>query len=601
MTIFNVISLLGGLALFLYGMRIMGDGLTRGSSAALKAAMEKVTNNPIVGFLLGLAVTCVIQSSTATIVLTSGLVGAGILTLHQSLGIILGANVGTTVTGQIIRLLDLNTEAGSWMQLFQPTTLAPLAAIVGILLLMAFHFRNSDTIGGIFIGFGILFTGLLNMTAAVSPLSQSETFSRLFAGLANQPFLGFLAGAGVACLIQSSSATVGILQALSMTGVLSFSSIYAVLLGIYLGDCITTAIVCSIGAKADAKRTGAIHIMFNLSMGVLILLVVTILHRTGAISEFWSKPITSGGIANTHTIFKLAGTLVLLPISGLFEKLSRRIIRDDPVNAQDTQREKVIETLDRAFYASPELALASAHSVIATMADLSCLGVRNALEDLGKDTQSVVSTIKANEANIDSFADHVSDYLIHLSPHVQEGKGNARLNYFIKCVSEFERIGDHAVNLTENSAALVEKHTEFSAAAKRELEVLTDAIKQILDYAWRAFVEHDLTAAHHIEPLEETIDDLVSALRGNHVERLQAGKCSSEAGYIFMDVLVNVERISDHCSNLGMHTIFLYDAKAAEMQHEYIRHLHKGEDSAYNREFDMVHAEYFARLNAAEA
>ena len=600
MTIFDVISLLGGLALFLYGMRIMGDGLKRGSSAALKAAMEKVTNNPLVGFLLGLLVTAVIQSSTATIVLTSGLVGAGILTLRQSLGIILGANVGTTVTGQIIRLLDLNTESGSWITLFQPSTLAPLALIVGILLLMAFHFRNSDTVGGIFIGFGILFTGLLNMTAAVEPLAQSSLISNLFSGIMGHPILGFLAGTAVACLIQSSSASVGILQALALTGQLSFGGIYSVLIGIYLGDCVTTAIVCSIGAKADAKRTGAIHIMFNLSMAVMITVVVNVLHGTGVINNLWTAPISSGGIANTHTLFKLCGTIAMLPVCGLYEKLSRKIIRDDAENVKDAQRAKVIEALEPAFYSSPELALAGAHTVIAAMANLSCDGVKNALQVLRSPDKEMVDTIETNEADIDVYADRVSNYLIHLSPHVLEGPANDRLNYLIRCVSEFERIGDHAVNLIENAADLREKAKELSPAAQQELGILTDALSNILDYAKQAYLDYDLALARRIEPLEETIDDLVSALRSRHVNRLSKGQCNPDAGYIYQDVLGNLERVSDHCSNIGLHIIMLYDTTAADLQHDYSRYLHQGKDEAYNAEFEQVHQAYFDRLNQVQ-
>ena len=265
MTIFNVISLFGGLALFLYGMRLMGNGLKESSSGALKTAMEKVTNNSAVGFLLGLIVTAIIQSSTATIVLTSGLVGAGVITLHQSIGVVLGANVGTTITGQIIRLLDLNGSGGaSWVDIFKPSTLAPLAAIIGILMIMAVKTKHSGVIGQIAMGFGILFTGLMNMTAAVSPLSSSESFARMFVGLSDTPVLGFLAGTGVAFLIQSSSATIGILQALSTTGALTFGAVYAIIIGVNIGDCVTTAIVCSIGSKADAKRTGIVHILFNI-------------------------------------------------------------------------------------------------------------------------------------------------------------------------------------------------------------------------------------------------------------------------------------------------------------------------------------------------
>ncbi len=596
MNVFDLISLLGGLALFLYGMRIMGDGLTRGSSAALKAAMEKVTNNPLVGFGLGLAVTAVIQSSTATIVLTSGLVGAGILTLHQSLGIILGANVGTTVTGQIIRLLDLNTASGSWLRVFQPSTLAPVALIIGILLLMAFHFRNSDTVGGILIGFGILFTGLLNMTAAVQPLSQSTIISDLFTSILGRPLLGFIAGAGVACLIQSSSASVGILQALAMTGQLSFGGIYSVLIGIYLGDCITTAIVCSIGAKADAKRTGTIHILFNLSMAVMIFVVVNILHSTSVLGSYWNSPISSGGIANTHTLFKFCGTIAMLPFCSLYEKLSRIIIKDDLQSSEDSLREKTLETLEPAFYASPELAISAAHGVIEKMAELSTSGVKNALSLFESYDSDTLQAIQRNESEIDVFADHVSEYLIHLSPRVLEGPGNDRLNYLIKSVSEFERIGDHAVNLSENVTDLIEKSRSFSPAAVKELRLITEAVSNILDYAYSSFSEYDHINARHIEPLEETIDDLVSAFRSNHVRRLRKGICNAEAGYIYQDVLVNLERISDHCSNMGMHTIMLHDTNAAEQQHDYVRSLHQGNDPDYNAEFNHVHSDYFRRL-----
>ena len=319
MTIFNFISLFGGLALFLYGMQLMGDGLKKGSSGALKAAMEKVTNNPLVGFLLGLAVTAVIQSSTATIVLTSGLVGAGVLTLHQSIGIILGANVGTTITGQIIRLLDLNADGGAWLNLFKPSTLAPLAAIAGILFIMAIKTPHSDTVGSITMGFGILFTGLLNMTAAVSPLGESPAFAQMFSGLADAPVLGFLAGTGVAFLIQSSSATIGILQALSMTGALTFGSVYAIIIGVNIGDCVTTAIVCSIGSKADAKRTGVVHIIFNLCASVIIITALTVLHHAGALDGLWGQTMTSGAIANVHTIFRLSTAVLLLPVCGQFE------------------------------------------------------------------------------------------------------------------------------------------------------------------------------------------------------------------------------------------------------------------------------------------
>ncbi len=352
MTIFNVISLFGGLALFLYGMRLMGNGLKESSSGTLKSAMEKVTNNPLVGFFLGMVVTAIIQSSTATIVLTSGLVGAGVITLHQSLGVIIGANVGTTITGQIIRLLDLNGSGGaSWVDLFKPSTLAPLAAIVGILLIMAVKTKHSQVGGQVAMGFGILFTGLLNMTAAVSPLSSSESFAQTFAGLSGVPVLGFLAGTGVAFLIQSSSATIGILQALSMTGALTFSAVYAIIIGVNIGDCVTTAIVCSIGSRSDAKRTGVVHILFNVCGSILVLLGIFVSRRMGWLDGLWNETLTSGGIANVHTVFRLVSAVVLLPVCGQFEKLSRLNVKDDPQLGDSVEPE--LERLDAKFFSSP--------------------------------------------------------------------------------------------------------------------------------------------------------------------------------------------------------------------------------------------------------
>ena len=597
MDIFNVISMIGGISLFLYGMRIMGDGLKKGSSEAMKKAMEKVTSNPFISFLLGLLVTAIIQSSTATIVLTSGLVGAGIITLHQSLGIILGANVGTTITGQIIRLLDLNSDGARWLEFFKPSTLAPIAAFAGIILIMFIKSKNSDTVGTISMGFGILFTGLLNMTAAVSGLSDSPAFANLFLQLADKPLLAYFAGAAVSFSIQSSSASIGILQALSTTGLLTFGSVYSIIIGIYLGDCVTTAVMCSIGAKADAKRTGAIHVMFNLIGAVLVFVVVTILHRTGALDGLWNKALNSGGIANMHTVFKLASALILLPVSGQLEKLSRRIVKDDPETEQ--RRSFELEALDKAFFNSPALALSATKNVISSLASIACNSATDALKVLDTYDQGVVDIINEDEAYIDTLTDHVSDYMVHLSPHVVPGSaGSDQLNYYIKCVSEFERIGDYAVNLTESAAELRTRETVFSPEAKEELQLMSDILSDIMRYTRMAFMQMNVAAARHIEPLEEVVDDLVADLRENHLRRLRDGKCTIYAGFIFLDVLVNLERISDQCSNVGIYTISLFDEKVNELQHDYIDQLHTGADPAYNVEYGSVRDKYFGALAA---
>ena len=346
MNIFDIITLFGGLAMFLFGMRMMGDGLKESSSGALRHVMEKVTDTPVKAFLLGLIMTAVIQSSTATIVITSGLVGAGIISLHQSLGIIVGANVGTTVTGQIIRLLDINATGTSILQFFKPSTLAPLALIIGIILIMTNRFQEADKVGRIVIGFGVLFSGLLNMTDAVSKLTETGIIESLFSRLGENPLIGYVIGAGVAFVLQSSSASIGILQAFSTSGQLTFNAIYAVLMGIYLGDCVTTAIVCNIGAKPDSKRVGVVNILFNLSKTLLILIGVNIAHQAGLLNGLWNRVVYSGDIANTNTVFNLCCAILMFPALGAYEKLSRRLVKDEAGRANEKQRPDELRKLD---------------------------------------------------------------------------------------------------------------------------------------------------------------------------------------------------------------------------------------------------------------
>ena len=598
MTIFNLITLFGGLALFLYGMRLMGDGLKKGSSDAFKRAMEKVTNNPLVGFLLGLVVTAVIQSSTATIVLTSGLVGAGVMSLHQSIGVILGANVGTTITGQIIRLLDVNASETSLLNFFKPSTLAPLAAIIGILFLMAVKTRQSDTIGSIAMGFGILFTGLLSMTAAVSPLSESETFANMFYQLSGKPVLGFLLGAGVAFLLQSSSATIGILQAIATTGALTFSSVYAIIIGVNIGDCVTTAIVCSIGSKADAKRTGAIHILFNIAGSILVIVGLMLLHSFGVLDALWDEALSSGGIANVHTVFRLVSAIVLLPVCCQFEKLSRKLVKDDVRLGENVDHE--LSLLDEKFFTSPAIALSGAGEAITTMARLARTGVMSAMGVLEQYDAHTIKVINENEEHIDKLADHVDNYLIRLSPHMPSGHGSDMLNYYIQCFGEFERIGDHAVNLTENAQEFLDRSASLSPTAHQELMVLREVLGEILDYTYKAFAATDYEAARHIEPVEEVVDDLVATLRANHIRRVRDGQCTVYAGLTFLDILVNVERIADQCSNVGVFTLSMFDEHIMNNHHDYIQALHQGKDPVFNRAYQETHDKYFGELKRIE-
>ena len=598
MSVFNIITLLGGLAMFLYGMRLMGDSLKESSSGTLKVAMEKLTGSPVRAFLLGVAVTALIQSSTATIVITSGLVAAGILTLHQSLGVIIGANVGTTVTGQIIRLLDIDSSAAIWLQLFRPSTLAPVALVIGIVLIMFVNFRNSKNVGSIAMGFGILFSGLLNMTGAVDSLADSGAFNAILSGLGRSPLIGYLSGAGVAFVLQSSSATIGILQAFSMSGLLTFKAIYAVIVGIYLGDCVTTSIVCSIGAKAEAKRVGILNILFNLSKTVLVLAAVTLLHRFGALNTLWDSTVHSGTIANTNTIFNLGCAIALFPMLPVYEKLSRKIVKNDP-SAAGLYDDK-LQALSPSFFSTPALALNSCYDALSCMLEAAVSNLESAYRQLGEFDQKIHNGIEGQEDAIDALADGVSNYLVQLSPHIKMDNQVRILDQYYKVVVEFERLGDHAMNIAEVAEEMHEKGLSFSPMAKSELRTLRRLIGRILEHAQAAFLKRDVEAANHIEPLEEVVDDMVSSLKEFHIDRLREGKCSIDAGTYYLNLLAEIERISDVCSNIGISTITRVRPDIANRTHEYSSSLHRGSDERFNEEYHAAHDEFFGILRAAE-
>ena len=598
MSIFNVISLLGGLSLFLYGMRVMGDGLKKNSSSTLKKVLARVTNNAVKGFLLGVLVTALIQSSKATIVLTAGLVGAGMLTLRQSIGIVLGANVGTTATGQIIRLLDLNASGGAqWLNFLKPDTLAPIAALIGIVLIMFVNRKNSETIGEIAMGFGILFTGLISMTAAVEPLSQSTLFVSLITQFSEMPVLAYLTGAVAAALFQSSSATVGMLQTLSSTGVLTFSSVFPILLGIYLGECITTAMMCAIGARSDAKRTGMVTVMMNLAGTALLILILFLGYHTGALRGIWDSTMTSGSIANTHTLFKLIEAVAMLPFAGLLYKLTFVFVKDSAPD--EHQLDAVFEKLDKRLYMSPALALNSAHEVIKVMGKIATGNTRRGLDLFKSYQKDSVERLNRNEDYLDKMADRVDEYLIHMSAHIDTESNSDLLNYYLQCNSEVERIGDHAMNLAENAESLQKQQMALSDVAQRELAVLFGALSEILEYANGCFDENAMENAVKIEPLEEVIDDLVAEIKNRHIRRLRDGNCNTYTGLVYVDALTNIERISDQCSNIAIYTLARRDERIMKNRHEYIQKLHEGGDAFYNREYHRQREIYLGDLNEA--
>lgn len=585
--------------MFLYGMRLMGDGLKAGSSGTLKRAMEKATNTPVKAFLLGLAMTAVIQSSTATIVITSGLVGAGIISLKQSLGVVIGANVGTTVTGQIIRLLDVDSSGASILQFFNPSTLAPLAMIVGIIIIMGVKSKGSGTLGQIIIGFGILFSGLLNMTDAVGTLTESGIVERLFSGLGDNPFVGYAVGAGVAFVLQSSSATIGILQAFSTSGQLTFGAIYAVLVGIYLGDCVTTAIVCNIGAKPEAKRVGIVNILFNLSKSALILVVVTIVHNIGLLDGIWNNTIRSGGIANTNTIFNLACAVLLLPMVGIYEKMSYRIVKDEPAVAG--RYDEMLDALNPVFIDTPALAFGRCYELLLVMCQLARTNINRAFDLLNEYDRKIIDQMDEDEDYIDIMADRISNYLVQISAKITLPYHVEIMNYYYSAITEFERLGDHAVNIAEIATELKENDNAFSKEALSELVVLRELLDTILDYTYEAFRKQNQRAAHHIEPLEEVVDDMVNALKDNQLKRIRDGESGVFNGTEFFNLLSEAERISDVCSNVGVATVARATPEIEHQVHDYVSRLHSGRDEEFNRDYQEAHERYFRLLHRKES
>ena len=594
MSVFNIIALFGGLALFLYGMRLMSTGLKEGSTGTLKRVMEKVTNNLFKAFLLGLCVTALIQSSTATIVITSGLVAANIISLKQSVGIIVGANVGTTVTGQIIRLMDLNASSTAWLQFFKPATLAPIALIIGIVLIMFMNFSKSDVIGEICMGFGILFTGLMNMTNAVSVLSDSGAFDPIFSLLGENPIVGYLIGAGVAFTLQSSSATIGILQAFSISGQLYFKSIYSVIVGIYLGDCLTTAIVCSVGAKADAKRVGVINVLFNLSETVLVLVGVSIANGFGLLDGLWNTTVNSGIIANTNTVFNLSCALILFPIVKYYEKFSRIIVKDDDTKAK--KYSSTVAALDSKFYVTPALAFGSAFNVLKVQFNVAKENIERAFSLLYKYDDKLLKEIDDEEENIDYLTDKIEKYLLGLNAYISADDQLRIMNEYHNLLIQFERLGDYASNISEHAKKLHDDGIKFTEEAYKEISVLQQLIYEIIRFSETAFTKRDLDAANHIEPLEEVVDDLVDALGDNHLKRLEKGECNIELGTIFLNLLSDIERISDTCSNIGETIVARVLPQYAGKMHKYMAELHEGGNEFFDIHYNAAHEKYFGAL-----
>ena len=590
-----IIQLLGGLAMFLYGIEVMGDGLKNSSGAALKRVLEKVTGNVVMGVLTGALVTAVIQSSTATIVLTVALIGAGVLNLKQAVSIVMGANIGTTVTAQIIRLGSIESDGSFLLWLFDTDTLAPIALVAGIILLMFVKSKKSKTIGDICIGFGVLFVGLELMTDVVKPLIGTEAFTACVSFLEN-PLFGILFGLVLTVIVQSSSATVGMLQTVaSVPGSgITFAMAYPVIMGINLGTCVTTAMVCSIGSSKDAKRTGVVHIAFNTIGTVLFLLVMTLMQKLAVFGEgFWIRAVDSGGIANFQTVFNLATAVVLIPFANQLVKLSLKVVKDDK---PEEERHPELHTLDEKLYNSPAMALAVTMKAVADGGRLAQLNFQRGCSVLAKYDPVLVAEINKDEDCIDQFTDNTDRFLIGLSKTVETEIDDRQLDMLMQTVPNFERIGDYATNMVELAERLQSENASFSETAKKELALITAAVNEILDITVNAFANDDNDAAKAIEPLEETIDDMIMMLKDRHTKRLKNGQCSIGSGLVFMEALTYFERASDQCSSIAVMMLARNNEQILQNHYEYLREIHAGNDVAYMAEKDRRREQYIRPL-----
>ncbi|MBP1577322.1 MAG: Na/Pi cotransporter family protein, partial [Oscillospiraceae bacterium] len=586
MTILNFISMGGGVALFLYGMTVMGNGLEKLSGGKMEKALEKLTGNILSSVLLGAVVTAVLQSSSATTVIIVGLVNAGMLQLRQAIGVIMGANIGTTITAQLIRLSDI--DGGSLMlKFFKPANLAPLAAFIGILLYMMSHKARRKEIGQMLIGFGILFSGMFAMEAAVEPLKESPLFMELMAAMSN-PLLGVLTGAVVTAAIQSSSASVGMLQAIASTGVIPFSAAFPIIMGQNIGTCITP-ILSSIGASKNAKRSAAVHLYFNIIGTTLFLVGAYGFIAVCGAPQFWFENVSRTSIANFHTLFNVVVTAALIPFAGLLEKLACATVK----SSSHSDEERIFDLIDERLMVSPSLALQQSQHLITEMANLSLKNYYDSMELVAKFDSKTLERINETEKIVDKIEDKLENYLIKLSAEPMSPEESRMISVHLHLLKDYERISDYCTNLAECAQDLVANEVVFSDVAVNELDILLNAVHEIIEIANRAQSDMSEAAAREIEPLEETIDEIVRILKDTHVERLKNGQCSINAGISFHEILTNLERIADHCSNIGMEIIGCGESIGAHYEsHEYARHIHEATEANYAFAYETYSAKY---------
>ena len=590
-----IVQMLGGLAMFLYGIEVMGDGLKNSSGAALKRILEKVTGNVLTGVLTGTLVTAVIQSSTATIVLAVALIGAGVLTLKQAVSIVLGANIGTTITAWITTLAFVEAGDNWLLWLFDTDTLAPIALFAGILLIMFIKGKKAKTVGDICMGFGILFIGLMNMTGAVKGFAGSPAFLEILRSFSQNPILGILAGLVLTVIVQSSSATVAMLQSLSATGALDFAAVYPIIMGINIGTCIVTAFYCFVGnSPRDSKRTGVVHVAFNTIGTVIFMIVMSILQANAVFGvDFWTMTVNSTVIATFQSLFNVITAVMLLPFTDHLVKLSVTLVKDAPQKAHPHPE---LLTLNENLYISPAVALGEATRAVAAMGRLAHSNFTLGCKQLVAYDEKESEFINESEDYLDKFADDSDHFLIGLSKVIESEHEDRQLDLLMQSVPNFERIGDYATNFVEMAQRMEELGKHFSEGARQELQMISNAVSEILDVTVDAFSRNDSHTARAVEPLEEVIDDMVLLLQDRHTQRLKKGDCSVETGLVFMECLTYLERASDQCSSIAVKMLARDDDAILNNHHEYLRNVHAGQDSFFNEEMNRRRAQYIDPL-----
>ena len=594
-----IVQMLGGLAMFLYGIEVMGDGLKNSSGAALKRVLEKVSGNLITGVLTGALVTAVIQSSTATIVLAVALIGAGVLTLKQAVAIVMGANIGTTITAWITNLAFMESGGNFFLWLFDTDTLAPIALAIGIILIMFIKNKKAKTIGDISMGFGILFIGLMNMTGAVKGFANSPAFMELLAGFSDKPVLGIIAGCVLTVIVQSSSATVAMLQSLSATGAMDFSGVYPIVMGINIGTTLVTAFYCFVGeSHKDSRRTGLVHVLFNTVGTVVFMIILSIMQHFQVFGpELWNLQASSTVIAVFQSLFNVFTCVLLLPFTNQLVKIAITVVKDEPKKAPAHPE---LLTLSENLYISPAVALGEATKAVAAMGALAKENFARGCKQLFAYNDDDAKLINEDEDCLDQFADDADHFLIGLSKVIENDRDARQLAMLMQSVPNFERIGDYATNFVELSQRLSESKGEFSGLAKQELQILTGAVNEILQVTVDAFVKDDNSAAKAVEPLEEVIDDMIILLQDRHTKRLKKGECSVDNGLIFMECLTYLERASDQCSSIAVMMLARNNEAILQNHYDYLREIHAGNDEAYKAELDRRRDQYIVPLQAIQ-